>query len=370
MNEIANGITKPTLLVDLVKVNKNIDRMVKKARVNDVILRPHFKTHQSSEIGRLFQERNVDAITVSSVDMAEYFAGNGWRDITIAFPVNPRQLEQINGLARQTKLNILFESLNSYLTVDKRLANGIGAWIKIDTGYHRSGIHWNDLEEISRLTRNIDENRALFFEGILTHAGHTYKAGSVEEIRKIFLETVNRMDLVKNELEAQGYEVKVSIGDTPGCSIVEKFGSVDEIRPGNFVFYDLMQEKLGACSESDIAVAAACPVVAKNLNRNEIVIYGGAVHLSKEFLINTDGDPYYGRITLPINKGWTNAISDCWLSSISQEHGVITASKDLLEMVEIGDLLMILPIHSCLTANLMGKYLTTEGRTIDMASFL
>ncbi|GMQ79281.1 MAG: DSD1 family PLP-dependent enzyme [Anaerolineae bacterium] len=370
MTEIADEITKPTLLVDLVKVNKNIDRMVKRARDNDVILRPHFKTHQSSEIGQLFRERNVDAITVSSVGMAEYFAGNGWRDITVAFPVNPRQLEQINGLASQIKLNILFESLNSYLTVGKKLANGIGAWIKIDTGYHRSGILWNDLEQISRLTRNIDENRGLYFEGILTHPGHTYKADSVEEIRKIFHETVTRMDLVKSELATQGYEVKVSIGDTPGCSIVEKFGPVDEIRPGNFVFYDLMQEKLGACSESDIAVVAACPVVAKNLNRNEIVIYGGAVHLSKEYLINPDGKPYHGRITYPISKGWTDAISDCWLSSISQEHGVIAASNELLERVGVGDLLLVLPIHSCLTANLMGKYLTTEGHTIDMARLL
>jgi len=33
---------------------------------------------------------------------------------------------------------------------------------------------------------------------------------------------------------------------------------VDEIRPGNFVFYDLMQYRIGSCSVGQIAVAMAC----------------------------------------------------------------------------------------------------------------
>ena len=48
----------------------------------------------------------VTAITVSSVSMAGKFAGVGWRDITIAFPMN---FSEINLLASKITLNVLFD---------------------------------------------------------------------------------------------------------------------------------------------------------------------------------------------------------------------------------------------------------------------
>ena len=58
----------------------------------------------------------------------------------------------------------------------------------------------------------------------------------------------------------------------------------DEIRPGNFAYYDVMQYHIGSCNMDNIAVAVACPVVAVHPQKNELVIYGGAIHLSKEFI--------------------------------------------------------------------------------------
>ena len=78
--------------------------MAEKARQSKVTFRPHFKTHQSIEIGSWFRDEGVQKITVSSVDMAEYFASDGWNDITIAFPLNIRQLPQIQELAGRINL--------------------------------------------------------------------------------------------------------------------------------------------------------------------------------------------------------------------------------------------------------------------------
>ncbi len=76
--------------------------------------------------------------------------------------------------------------------------------------------------------------------------------------------------------------LKLSVGDTPGCSLLPDFPGVDEIRPGNFVFYDAEQLEIGSCASNQIAVALACPIVARHPERNEVVLYGGAIHLSKE----------------------------------------------------------------------------------------
>ena len=80
-------ITRPTLLLDEQKCRANIARMAEKASGNKLIFRPHFKTHQSLELGRWFKDYGVTSITVSSVEMAEYFSSE-WNDITFAFPLN------------------------------------------------------------------------------------------------------------------------------------------------------------------------------------------------------------------------------------------------------------------------------------------
>lgn len=80
-------IEKPTLILDSAICRANIQRMAERAQRNHVAFRPHCKTHQSSVIGEWFREMGVDKITVSSVEMATYFAENGWKDIIIAFTV-------------------------------------------------------------------------------------------------------------------------------------------------------------------------------------------------------------------------------------------------------------------------------------------
>jgi len=49
----------------------------------------------------------------------------------------------------------------------------------------------------------------------------------------------------------------------------------------------------------------------------------------------------------------------------SQEHGIIRGTFDEIRMIYPGDLLEIIPVHSCLAADLAGYYLTTEGDRIE-----
>src|SRR4051812_3608705 len=110
---ILDSITRPTLILDEERARRNIERMAEKARQSKVGFRPHFKTHQSGEIGDWFRECGVTSITVSSVAMAEYFQAAGWQDITIAFPVNWREIEAINRLAGQVHLGLILESVET-----------------------------------------------------------------------------------------------------------------------------------------------------------------------------------------------------------------------------------------------------------------
>jgi D-serine deaminase-like pyridoxal phosphate-dependent protein len=359
------SITKPTLLLNKEQCINNITRILDKTKSSNTLFRPHFKTHNSAFIGNWFRRLGVHSITVSSVSMAKYFASYGWRDITIAFPVNMLELSLISELANEFTLNIQGDSSSVLQTIETALLYPVGFYIEIDTGHHRSGLSWKDLDEIDRMLDFLSKSNRLKFKGFLTHSGHSYSADSQEEIMDIYKDAVRKMNYLKDQYHEAWPELTISVGDTPSCSLAEDFNGVDEIRPGNFVFYDLMQYSLGSCSLEQIAVAVACPVVGKSLQRNEIVIYGGAIHFSKDFLYKSTGERIYGYIVRISDKEWSKPVAGAYLASLSQEHGVIHATKEFTEETKIGDVLAILPVHSCLTANLMKGYLTLDGEVIS-----
>ena len=341
-------ITEPSLLINKKQVISNIDKMISRAKEFHSDLRPHFKTHQSAEIGELFRERGINKITVSSVSMAEYFASKGWDDITIAFPLNLLQLDKINKLAEKIQLNILVDSKYSILSLSTYLTHSIGIFIKIDTGYHRSGLSFEN-EEIEEIIQQIEKNDLLIFKGFLSHAGNTYNAKGKNEI-----ETIVENSLVQLKTLKQRYSNSIiSWGDTPSCSISENLKDFDELRPGNFVYYDVMQYHLGACKMEDIAVVVACPIVSVYPEREEMIIYGGAVHLSKEFIAADNNFKLFGYLCKIKDGKWTKPINGSWVSSLSQEHGIIKMPKDKIIEFQPGDIIGILPIHSCLSANLL-----------------
>lgn len=328
--------------------------MADKAKTHDLIFRPHFKTHQSKDIGRWFASCGIDKITVSSVDMALYFARDGWNDITIAFPLNINEIERINMLARDITIHLSLLNTEAVDALNERLNYEVGIFIEIDTGNHRTGISYKNINEIRQLKEKIAESPKLHMEGLLTHAGHTYQARSVKEILKIHEETRQRLMGVKEQIRKENEDLIISIGDTPTCTLADDFENIGEIRPGNFVFYDLQQYKLNICSLEEIAVCVACPVVAKYEERNEIVVHGGAVHFSKDSF--PEGDQFvYGYGVVLNDKGWIIPENRIILGKLSQEHGTLILSPGTIDRFNIGDFIGILPVHSCLTADSMGS---------------
>jgi D-serine deaminase-like pyridoxal phosphate-dependent protein len=180
-----------------------------------------------------------------------------------------------------------------------------------------------------------------------------------------FREGIDHLNLLKDALSNRGIkDVEISVGDTPGCSLCDDLSGVDEIRPGNFVFYDAQQLEVGDCSVEQISVMVACPVVAVHPERREVVIYGGAIHLSKDFL-EVSGETSYGLVAFADGKGWISQVENAIVRSLSQEHGVLQFKGDHFNKLHPGDLVYIIPAHSCLTVQVLRKYLTLDGRIIQ-----
>lgn len=357
-------ITVPTLLVDKQKCLSNIKFMSDKAKKHNLIFRPHFKTHQAIQTGNWYREFDIDKITVSSLRMAEYFTNDGWKDITVAFPVNVLEIDSINSLAEKITLNILITSKEAAAILNKNLKHKVNYFIKIDTGTHRAGIEAKNKYEIDEILDESKKSDKLIFKGFLAHSGHTYKAKSIDEVKQIHEEGLSILSELKNVYKKDYPELIVSIGDTPSCSLMDNFEGSDEIRPGNFAFYDLQQWSKGVCPIEKIAVAMACPVVAKNKERKEILIYGGGIHFSKDSFLLGNGTTAFG-LPVKLNENrWELPYENSYLSSLSQEHGIIKASDELFDKVNVGDAIGVLPAHSCMTVNCMGICYTLDGEEI------
>lgn len=344
------AVSRPTLVIDEARARRNIDRMAAKARASGVGFRPHVKTIQLPAVAEWLRAAGVAAITVSSLPMAERFAAAGWTDITVAFPFNPRDLPAANRLAGRIRLGILLEDP----AVAAALADGLNApvdvWIKVDSGYGRTGIPWNDRNRLADLAQVVLDRPRLRLTGVLTHAGHTYSASNVATVRARFAESCRRLDSAAEVVAAKkNGPVQRSVGDTPGCSTAPAFPGVEEIRPGNFVYFDLMQVGLGSCGVEDVAVAVACPVVAVHRERGEVVLCGGAVHLSRERM---DGEAPFGRVWRREGGGW-GALSTGRIVRQSQEHAVV-ADAEGASRLAAGDLVLVAPVHACLCAACLG----------------
>lgn len=359
-------ITVPTLLLDEEKCRRNIRVMAEKARNSGVVFRPHFKTHVSHEIGNWFREEGVEKITVSSLRMAQYFASAGWKDILVAFPVNILEIDLINALSADIDLSVLVEAPETAAFLAENLKSDLGLYVKIDSGLKRTGIAFDNTDIIREILKVAGTSSHISLRGFLTHAGHCYKATSAEEISRIHYESISRMAELKYKFRNDFPELIISTGDTPTCSMMDDFSMTDEIRPGNFVFYDLMQTMIGSCTPDMVAVAMACPVVAVHPERNELVVYGGAVHFSKESITDATGRIIYGAVVEDNGPGWGAIVQNAVLSRLSQEHGIIEAPAEFINRYKPGDIIKIMPVHSCLTAHAMGSYLTLRGGTITI----
>ncbi len=336
--------------------------MREKALASAVTFRPHVKTHKTREIARMQHGGGTGPITVSTLAEAEAMAGDGFRDITYGFPLAPDKLARAAVLARGIdRLNLVIDSETTLRAMEAfHASTGIlfDAYLKVDCGYHRAGVDPASPDSV-RLAVSIGRSNAVRFNGFLTHAGHSYNVASREEIARIAAEETGCLTrfraLVASEI---GDGLLRSVGSTPTASVVDKFADCDEVRPGNYVFYDAFQSAIGCCSPADVAVSVLTTVVGWYPERGHAIIDAGALALSKD-VGPTHIDPAFGfGIVCDLDLRPVAAR----LVSLSQEHGKLATHAPL----PVGTRLRIVPNHSCLTAALFDVYhVVDDGRVVD-----
>ncbi|MFF5516695.1 alanine racemase [Streptomyces coeruleorubidus] len=319
----------PIVLVDVMQ--DNIDRMQGFASQHRLDVRPHVKTHKCVEIGRRQIQAGAVGITAGNVGEAEVFAAAGFDDIFLAYPVWPAG-------TKRARIRRLAESARLRVGVDNEpaieaLADAMGdepdrlqVVIEVDCGARRSGAPPEAAGDLALAARK----RGLLPVGVFTYPGHG--GAGRDARRRAAQDQETALTTAVRSLARVGVTAEVvSAGSTPTVEFSTSSSVITEIRPGEYVFGDLNNTRLGACAEDQIALFVAGTVVSDWVP-DQVILDVGTKALSRE------GSPElgYGGIA------GTKAV----LAKLNEYHGFLPLPDGEFRP-GVGTVVPVVPNHVC-----------------------
>src|ERR1700682_1853291 len=214
----------PSLLLDRVRMERNIARMRKRMDRFGVGFRPHLKTSKCVEVGRHMMTSPSGPATVSTLKEAEYFFSHGVVDLLYAVGIAEGKLPPVfDPRARGADLKIVLDNLemaHAVAAFSRERRHPLPALIEIDCDGHRSGVlpESAELVEIGRVLHGAGAN----LSGVMTHAGSSYDCRSIDAIRAVAERERALTVRAAERLHAAGLPCPtVSVGSTPTATYAE-----------------------------------------------------------------------------------------------------------------------------------------------------
>ncbi len=354
------NLPTPCVIIDMRIVEKNIERMAKLARQHEVALRPHIKTHKLPGLAKKQVDSGAQGITVAKVSEAEIMAAHGLNDIFIAYPIiGEHKIKRV--LELNNKVNLItgvdsLEGAESLATAVRLAGQNLQVRLEVDTGLKRTGVEYSKALELGK---KISGMEGLELTGIYTFRGLIFQGETTLAREKAGLEEGELMVSLAEQLRTAGVKIRdVSVGSTPTAEYAAQVFGVTEIRPGTYIFNDMMQVSTNTCSVNDCAAKLLVTVISAPSEKH-VVIDGGSKTFATDIIPNTY--PYnlsgFGYI-----EGYDNLV----LERLTEEHGIIV-TKENPKKPKTGQQLKIIPNHICTTINLHNKVYFCDGETLTEA---
>lgn len=360
-------LATPCLLLDRVKLARNLEIMAGAVRRHGVALRPHMKTAKSAAVARLATAGQAGGITVSTLAEAEYFAREGFRDILYAVGIVPAKLDRAAALRRTgIDLTLVTDDPDTAAAIAAH-ARATGAThrvlVEVDCGEHRGGMA-AESDTLLAVGRALGGSCA----GVMTHAGHSYNCRSIAEVETIA--EAERLAAVTAAERLRGIGLGmpiISVGSTPTALHARSLAGVTETRPGVYMFQDLFQVQIGSGAPESMAVTVLASVIHRRMGENRVVIDAGGMALSKDR--STASAPRDYGFGLVLDARGRQSLGEATVERANQEHGVVTAPTPLpFDRLAVGTLVRVAPNHICMTAAAYDRYhvVDDEGRVVDV----
>jgi D-serine deaminase-like pyridoxal phosphate-dependent protein len=357
-----SDLRTPSVLIDKNQLEANVDRMQAAASARGIRLRPHAKTHKSVDLARVQIARGAVGICCAKLGEAEVFAAAGIEDIRLPYPINPANVDRVLRLLDATRLSFIVDNLDvarawsNSMRVNQR---EVDVLVKVDVGFHRCGID-PQAAGAAEMVARVAELPGLRFRGLLSHAGHGYGGASDAEIKQIAEEEARTLATLAADVARLGVRVdEISVGATPTARFSLQLDGITEIRPGNYIYFDRTQVALGAATWRDCALTVLARVVSRPA-ADRLILDCGSKTLSNDLARGFTPTPGHGVIFAALDNPVPNEALT--IERLSEEHATVRVLGQ--SPLRPGDLVRVLPNHSCVVSNLVDSVWLVNGSTV------
>jgi D-serine deaminase-like pyridoxal phosphate-dependent protein len=326
MTRNIDELDTPCVLIDLARVEANLQRAQNHANANGYTLRPHIKTHKLPRFALRQVELGAIGITAQKLGEAEIMADAGLSDIFLPYNIiGTRKLQRLRALNDRVTLAVTADSPDTVAGYAEALGpdQPLTVLVECDTGGARCGVQTP--AQALALARQIALAAGLRFGGLMTYPALHGRARSEEWL----CEAVTLLQQAGMTLPV------ISSGNSPDMWETEQT-IVTERRPGTYIYFDRFQVQQGAATWDDCALTVLATVVSRPTS-TRVVLDAGSKALSSDLM----GQEGHGIV----------AGTDLILRSLSEEHGVIEMAQPS-DAPRIGERLRIVPNHACVVSNL------------------
>ena len=354
----------PAVLVEDCRVRRNIQEMQAAATARGLRLRPHAKTHKSPVIANWQLTAGAVGVTLAKVGEAEVFVAGGIADIRLAYPVLPAAAGRLVRLMDKAQLSIVVDDLEvarCWSAVMVEAGRVLQVLVKVDVGFRRCGIDLlSGPEGAVSFALEVAKLPGLELRGLLSHAGQSYAASAHQEIVAIARSEARLLRDLATGIRTQGVDVpEVSVGATPTVRHSLGEAGVTELRPGNYVFYDLTQVALGSATLDSCALSVLTTVVSRPA-KDRLVLDAGSKTLSSDRARGPDVSDGYGAL---FDIRLARSVNDLQIARLSEEHGVVQL-EGTDSALRPGDRVRVIPNHACVVVNLANTLQLVDGDTV------
>jgi D-serine deaminase-like pyridoxal phosphate-dependent protein len=349
------AVDTPVLLLDLDRLDANIERMAAFARQNGFGLRPHAKTHKSADIARLQMKAGAVGICCAKLSEAEALAHAGISAITITSNiVGPQKVDRLHRLHNQIADLIVVADdpavVAAFSARHPQPARKLPVLIDLDVGLHRSGVV--SPADAVALARRIEAAPGLRFAGLQAYAGHVQQIGDRQERQAEAARSAAILRATLSALAEAGFPCEIVTGGGTGTySIDPEFRIFTDLQVGSYVFMDVEYLSVDSPSASEPWFKPSLFVLSQVVSAaqgDHVTIDAGSKSVS------LDGPMPW--VVAPGARELRYALYGDEFGMVGPESGPVT--------LKLGDRVALLTPHCDPTVNLHDHYTCFRGTTV------
>ena len=343
----------PAPVVDLGRMERNLDQMAAYAAEHRLALRPHIKTHKTPWLAAEQLRRGAIGVTCATPREAEVMSEVA-DDVLLAYPaVGSAKARRIASLPADIRLRVALDSARAaddLADAARDAGRRVGVLVECDMGMRRVGVQTaNDAVD---LVRHVVGRRELEYAGIAFYPGHIREPVSQQDdaLRSLG----ERLERTLEALRRAGLDPGiVSGGSTPTARRTHEIAAVTEMRPGTYIFNDRTTAAIGACTMDECALTVLATVVSTAVP-DQAVIDAGTKSLGREPMRGTEGEGF----------GVVDGRQDVIVRAMSEEHGLLDLSRTDWRPA-VGDRVQVIPNHVCIVVHLFDVVHGIRGESVE-----